>query len=87
MYYVYVLKSLKDGKFYTRFTNDLVRRINQHNNKEEKSTQHRVPFKLVYYEGCLSKRDAIAREKQLKSGKGKKYLRIRIKYYLEGFGN
>ena len=83
MYYVYVLQSLKDKRFYTGFTENLEERIRQHNNKEEPATKARVPFKLVYFEGCLLKKDAIARERQLKSGKGKKYLRIRIKHYLE----
>ena len=43
----------------------------------------RVPFRLVYYEGCVGKRDAIARKKYLKTGMGKKYIKNRIKYYLE----
>jgi len=86
MYYVYVLQSLKDKRFYTGFTDNLDRRIEEHNNKQEPSTKSRVPFRLVYFEGCLSKKDAIAREKQLKTGKGKKYLRIRIRHYLEDLG-
>lgn len=83
MYYVYVLQSLKDKEFYTGFTENLKRRIEEHNNKEEPSTKPRAPFILIYYEGCLSKKDAIAREKYLKTGMGKKYIRNRIKRYLE----
>ncbi|MBU0759421.1 MAG: GIY-YIG nuclease family protein [Candidatus Omnitrophica bacterium] len=79
MYYAYVLQSLKDGEFYTGFTNNLERRIAEHNSKGQFSTKCRVPFRLVYYEGCLSKEDAIAREEYLKSGRGKKYIRNRIK--------
>ncbi|MDP2980888.1 MAG: GIY-YIG nuclease family protein [Candidatus Omnitrophota bacterium] len=86
MYYVYVIQSLKDRRFYTGFTDDLERRIGEHNRGEEPSTKSRAPFKLVYFEACLSKNDTIAREKQLKSGKGKKYLRIRIRHYLEDLG-
>ncbi|MBU1062533.1 MAG: GIY-YIG nuclease family protein [Candidatus Omnitrophica bacterium] len=86
MYYVYVLKSLKDNNFYTGFTDNLDRRIEEHNNGKEPSTKSRLPFRLVYYEGCLYKGDAIAREKQLKTGRGKKYLRDRLRHYLESLG-
>ena len=86
MYYVYVIQSQKDNKFYTGYTNNLRRRIKEHNSKTELSTNCRRPFRLVYYEGCVAKEDAIAREKYLKSGRGKKYIRSRIKYYLENFG-
>ncbi|MBU0759065.1 MAG: GIY-YIG nuclease family protein [Candidatus Omnitrophica bacterium] len=85
MYYVYVLQSLKDRKFYTGFTDDLERRVKEHNNGDEPSTRPRIPFGLVYIEGCLSKKDAVAREKQLKTGRGKKYLRDRLRYYLEAW--
>ena len=83
MYYVYVMKSLKDNELYTGFTDNLERRIKEHNNREEVSTKSRVPFKLIYFEGCLNKKDAIAREKQLKTGRGKKYLRDRLRNYRE----
>ncbi|MBU4312817.1 MAG: GIY-YIG nuclease family protein [Candidatus Omnitrophica bacterium] len=83
MYYVYVMKSLKDNELYTGFTDNLERRIKEHNNREEVSTKSRVPFKLIYFEGCLNKKDAIAREKQLKTGRGKKYLRDRLRNHRE----
>lgn len=86
MYYVYVLESLKDGEFYTGFTDNIERRIKKHNNREEPSTRHRVPFKLIYYEWCIDKKDAIAREKQLKTGRGKKYLKDRLRHYLANLG-
>ncbi len=82
MYYVYVLQSIKDKLFYTGFTCNLQRRIEEHNNGSEFFTKSRIPFELVYYEWCLSKDDAIAREKYLKSGMGKKYIRNRILNYL-----
>ncbi len=82
MYYIYVLQSLKDKGFYTGFTDNLERRVKEHNNKEEPSTKSRAPFELVYYEGCIEKDDAIAREKYLKTGKGKRYLKYRIEKYL-----
>ncbi|MFC1631124.1 GIY-YIG nuclease family protein [Candidatus Omnitrophota bacterium] len=83
MYYVYVLKSGKDSKLYTGFTDDLKRRLKEHNSGEEPSTKHRVPFKLIYYEACLAKKDALARERFLKTGKGKRYIQNRLKNYLE----
>jgi putative endonuclease len=81
MYYVYVLQSKKDNLCYTGFTSDLERRISEHNNGDEISTKYRIPFELIYYEWCLDKNDAVAREKYLKSGMGKKYIRNRIKHY------
>jgi len=83
MWYVYVLQSLKDNDFYTGFTENLKRRVEEHNNKEELSTKSRTPFELVYFEGCVSKKDAIAREKYLKTGKGKRYLKYRLSNYLK----
>jgi len=81
MYYVYVLQSVKDKDFYTGFTIDLDRRIKEHNQGLEVSTKSRTPLNLVYFEWCLVKKDAIIRERYLKSGTGKKYIRNRLKYY------
>lgn len=86
MYYVYVLLSKKDGRFYTGFTNDLRKRFSEHNKGNVFSTKGRGPFVLIYYEACLNEMDARAREKQLKSGKGKKYLKMRLKRFLLGTG-
>jgi putative endonuclease len=82
MHYVYVLQSLKDKEFYTGYTTDLNRRIKEHNNAAQISTSSRTPFRLIYFEGCSIKEDAIAREKYLKSGMGKKYIRNRVKFDL-----
>ena len=82
MYYVYVLLSEKNGHFYTGSTSDLKRRFEEHNSGKVKSTSDRKPFKLVYYEGCLNEYDARRRERYLKSGMGKKYLKNRLKSYL-----
>lgn len=83
MYYTYVLLSLRDGQFYTGYTSDLRKRLAEHNNGEAKATMHRRPLTLIYFEGCLDKRDAMRREKYLKSGSGKIYLRNRLRKYLE----
>jgi putative endonuclease len=84
MQYVYVLLSESDGQFYTGLTSDLKRRLGEHNAGEVAPTKHRVPFRLAYYEACLSRADAAAREKYLKSGMGKRYLRNRLKDFLGG---
>ena len=66
-YYVYILKSLKDGKNYTGYTGDLPSRLEAHQKGEVNSTKHRRPLDLIYFEGCLSQKDALKREKQLKN--------------------
>ena len=81
-YFVYVLLSKKDNKFYTGFTSNLNERINKHNSGEVTSTKYRTPFELVYYEGCFNQEDALHREKYLKSTYGKRYIRNRLKKYL-----
>ena len=82
MYYVYTLLSHKDGNLYTGSTNDLKRRLKEHNAGGVNSTKNRSPLKLIYYEACIDEEDTRNREKYLKSGMGKKYLRNRLKNYL-----
>ncbi len=81
MYYVYVIQSEKDGKWYTGLTNDWQKRLSEHNAGKVFSTKNRAPFKLIYYEACLNEYDARAREKYLKSGRGKRYLKNRLKHF------
>jgi len=82
MYYTYVLKSLPDKNFYTGYTNNLKERVKQHNSGFNLSTRFRGPLKLIYYEACLNETDAKQREKYLKSGIGKRFLKQRLKNYL-----
>jgi putative endonuclease len=82
MFYVYVLESLKDEKFYTGFTEDIKRRIDEHNSGENISTARRRPLKLVYYEAFCDKNDALRRERYFKSTKGKTTLRQMLRNYL-----
>lgn len=56
------MRSLKDGKLYTGYTNNLGRRLKEHNNGLTKSTWHRRPFKLVYSESYKNKKEAAKRE-------------------------
>lgn len=78
---VYILQ-LSDRAFYTGYTASFEQRIRQHESGEVVSTRGRRPVKLVYFEACLSKKDALAREKYLKSSYGKQRLRKRLKYWL-----
>lgn len=87
-YYVYLLQSIKSGKWYTGYTSNLRKRFNQHQNNESGYTKGRGPFRLIYYESCLNEDDAKARELYLKSGMGRKYLKNRLKRFLSltGYG-
>lgn len=69
MYYVYVLKSKKDNKIYIGLTNDLRKRLIEHNQELSKSTKYRRPLMLIYYEAYVSLKDAQIREKKLKKFK------------------
>ena len=83
MYYVYVLKSLKDHEWYTGCTADIGKRFVEHTSGWQCSTKYRGPFELIYYEFCLNKKDAFRREVYLKSGVGKKYLKKRLEQYFD----
>ena len=83
-YYVYVLHSKKDGNFYTGYTYDIRKRLKEHQSGQVSSTRHRIPLELVYWEGCVDRKDALEREKYLKTAWGKRYLKNRLKYYLTG---
>lgn len=85
-YFVYVLASEKDGCFYTGYSHNLEKRILEHNSGSVYSTKHRRPLKLIYFEGSLNQKDATQREKYLKSGSGKIYLRNRMKQYFNPTG-
>lgn len=66
MFYVYILKSEKDYNLYSGSTNDLRKRLKEHNNGLVFSTKSRRPFELIYYEAYRSEKDARGREKNLK---------------------
>jgi len=83
MYYVYVLLSLRDRKFYIGFTSDLKRRLKEHNAGKNVSTKSRLPMKLIYYEAHSSKMDALRREQYFKTTKGKSSLKQMLRKSLE----
>ncbi len=80
-YYVYVLESMKDNKQYVGFTNDLRKRMDQHQQGKSLATAPRRPFSLVYYEACRSRTDAIRREAYFKHSEGRRFLAKRLKDY------
>ena len=82
MYYTYVLRSKKDGKFYTGFTSDLKLRFEKHQKGQVESTKDRRPLELIYYEACIDRDDATHREKYLKTYHGRMFIKKRLKSYL-----
>ena len=73
MHYVYILRNQDDSSIYIGFTNDLKRRIREHNSKNT------TVWELVYYEAYKAKEDALLREKRLKYyGKALGQLKRRI---------
>ena len=79
MFYVYVLSSDSAKRLYKGLTSDLRRRLKEHNSGHVSATKGYRPWRLVYYEAFIDKKDAESEEKFLKSGKG----RERLKYLLE----
>ncbi len=84
MYYVYVLRSTKDGNLYVGFTKNLENRLKQHNTGLVDSTKNRNLLNLTYNEAGLNKEDVVKREKYLKTTYGKRYLKNRLKSYFTG---
>ncbi len=70
MFYVYILRSEKDRRYYIGYTNNLIVRLFWHNDGKNKSTAHRRPLKLIYSEEFADKTGALKRERQIKSYKG-----------------
>lgn len=78
MYYIYILKSKFDNKFYTGFTSDLRKRLKEHEKGNVDSTKNRRPLELIYYEAYKYKTNALLREKFLKTTRGKLQLRKQL---------
>jgi len=84
IYYIYVLQSEIDKQNYVGYTQDLRKRLEEHNKGLIQSTKKRKPLQLIYWEGCLNQKDALKREKYLKSSWGKRYIKNRLSNYLTG---
>ena len=74
-WFVYVLKSLRDGKLYIGISMDPERRLQEHNKGKTKSTKSRRPFKLIYREKCGTLEKARSLEKYYKTGFGREKLK------------
>ncbi|MFL6599387.1 MAG: GIY-YIG nuclease family protein [Chthoniobacterales bacterium] len=84
MHYVYVLRPVRDDRLYVDYSSNLQRRLQQYSQATSFATSHRGPWKLIYYEAYLERSDAPGREKYLKSGAGRRFLRAQLKNYVIG---
>lgn len=83
MYYVYILKNYSKNKFYKGFTNDLKRRMKEHNAGEAAFTKNNGPWELVYYEAFVDERAARRQELFYKTGQGRRILKKRLNFLSE----
>lgn len=83
MYYVYILQSSKRRNWlYKGSTSDLKKRLTEHNAGKNFSTAPYTPFRLIYYEAYLLKKDAEARERYLKTSMGMRVIKKQLSNYL-----
>ena len=84
-YFVYLLENNFDKGWYIGFTTDLKQRVADHNSgKGGRTTRIKKNWKIIYFEGYRIKKDATGREKFLKSGSGRRYLKKQLVNYLAG---
>lgn len=76
MFYVYLLRSMHDSGLYIGYSTDLRRRLGEHKQGASRARNHRGPWKLIYYEAYVARADAIGRESYLKSGGGRRFLKV-----------
>jgi len=74
MYFTYVLYSQRKDRYYVGYTSDLSSRLEKHNTGNSRSTKSGIPWKIKYYEEYSSKLDAMAREREIKKKKSRKYI-------------
>ncbi len=75
MFYVYVLKSRRNGRLYVGQTCDIDRRIIEHNSGRSQATKYQGPYDLVHVETFHSRSEAMTREYFLKTGQGREELK------------
>lgn len=75
MYTIYVIKSTSKKFAYVGFTSDLTRRLHEHQSGFNRSTKPFRPFKLIYQENVSTSKEAREREKYLKSGRGREFIK------------
>jgi putative endonuclease len=74
-WFVYVLQSTVDGNLYTGLSRNPEKRLLEHNQGKTRSTRHRRPFILLFYDTFNTRVEARKREKYLKSGVGREYIK------------
>ena len=79
MFFVYVLKSKSTGQFYTGQSSGITKRLEQHNAGGSRSTKNRGPWEIVHQEMFATRAEAMRREKELKTGKGREELKRILK--------
>ena len=73
-YFVYIMQSEKDGRYYKGLTSDISNRVKEHNAGKMKSTKGYLPWKLKYHEELDTLKEARVREKYFKSGIGREFI-------------
>ncbi len=74
MYFVYILQSLKDGRYYIGSTDDMARRLREHNSGQQAATRYRTPLRVVYIERFPDRKAARRRELYIKAQKSRRYI-------------
>ena len=83
-HYVYLIECQNDKFWYIGYTDDLKTRVEDHQRGRGcRTTSMKSNCELIYYESYLNKADALGREKFLKGGSGRKYLKKQLKHYFE----
>ena len=73
-YFVYILKSIRDGSYYVGSTQDLFSRVERHNQGRSKYTRNKRPWELLYSEEYPDRSAAIKREKEIKKRRRREYI-------------
>jgi putative endonuclease len=74
MFYVYILKSLKNGSYYVGYSHNPNNRLEEHNTKKVKATRYKIPYRIVYTEEFKTETEARKREYYIKRQKSRKFL-------------
>ncbi len=84
MHYVYVIENDIDKSWYIGYSQRVRSRLREHNNKSGGRYTKKIKgkWKLIYFEGYVNKKDALGREKFLKSGSGRQFIKKQIKHYI-----
>jgi len=75
-YFVYILFSASLGRFYVGQTQNLEERILLHNSGRNKSTKAGIPWKIIYFETCSDRTEAVTKEAKIKNLGSKRYLQM-----------